>query len=105
MSAATPTVDAVGTELSLTERRALRTARIRGVVLAALGLFALQLATGMMDVSATFSFWIQEQGGDAFVIATTVGVLWIIAGVVTGASGLAQLVRGTRPSAGARRSS
>jgi ABC-type uncharacterized transport system permease subunit len=94
MTAATPTAEQVKTELSATERKALRAARIRGVILAALGLFALQLSFNTMAVPATFSFWIVKQGGDAMTLATQVGYIWIVTGVLTTVIGILQLVRG-----------
>ena len=50
--------------------------------------------TSSFDVPATFSFWIDHQGGTAFAITTSVGVLWLLAGVAAGVAGIAQLVRG-----------
>lgn len=94
MTAASPTFTEQLTEESSAERAARRAARIRGVVFVVLGLLAFYLSIGTMDVPATFSFWLTEQGGDAFTIETTVGVLWIITGVVTGGVGLWQLIRG-----------
>jgi general nucleoside transport system permease protein len=94
MTAATPAVDKVAGETSVAERKALRAARIRGVVLAALGLFAIQLSFNTMEVAATFSFWITRQGGDALSIGTTVGIIWILTGVITALTGIGQLVRG-----------
>lgn len=94
MTAATPTVDQVTAEVSVAERKALRAARIRGVVFAALGLFALQLSGNAFDTPAKFSFWIREQGGDAMALATSVGMLWVATGVLTGLTGIAQLLRG-----------
>ena len=94
MTAATPTFEQVAEESSASERKALRSARIRGVVLAALGLVALQLATGALDTPAIFSLWIDRQGGESMTVSTTVGLLWIITAVVTGLAGILQLVRG-----------
>jgi ABC-type uncharacterized transport system permease subunit len=94
MTAATPTLGQVVEEASAAERKALRAARIRGVILAALGVVALQLAVNSLDTPAVFSFWIDKQGGSSLSIQTTVGVLWIITGVVTGLTGILQLVRG-----------
>jgi simple sugar transport system permease protein len=82
------------TEMGTAAREALRAARIRGAILAALGLLALNVARESFDTPATFSFWIDRQGGTAFSIETSVGVLWLLAGVVAGALGIAQLVRG-----------
>jgi general nucleoside transport system permease protein len=94
MTAATPTFENVTVEVGAAERKALRTARIRGVVLAALGLFALQLSLNALDTPAVFSFWVDRQGGSSLSIPTTVGLLWIITGVVTGVTGVLQLARG-----------
>jgi ABC-type uncharacterized transport system permease subunit len=95
MTAATPTIaEHVAHEDSIALRGARRAARIRGVVFAALGLFALQLATNAFDTPANFKFWIDKQGGPAIDIQTSVGVLWLLAGVVTGVTGLLQLSRG-----------
>ncbi len=81
-------------DMGTAAREALRAARIRGAILAALGLLALNVARESFDTPATFSFWIDRQGGTAFSIETSVGVLWLLAGVVAGALGIAQLVRG-----------
>jgi simple sugar transport system permease protein len=94
MSAATPAVDDVKTGLNASERKAQRAARIRGVIIAALGLFAVQLSFNTMDVPATFSFWITRQGGDALTLATQVGYIWLVTGVLTAIVGILQLVRG-----------
>src|SRR5829696_8129910 len=81
-------------EDSTAARAARRAARIRGIVFAILGLFALQLAIGTIEVPAKFSFWIDRQGGTALPLQTTVGLLWIATGLVTGATGVWQLYRG-----------
>ncbi len=94
MTAATPAFDQVTEEVSAAERKALRAARIRGVILAALGLWAFQLAITSLDTPAVFSFWVDRQGGSSAAITTTVGLLWILTGVVTGVTGLVQLIRG-----------
>jgi ABC-type uncharacterized transport system permease subunit len=94
MTAANPTLVPASTEMGEADRRAQRSARIRGAVIAALGLVCFALATGSMDVNATFSFWLVTQGGEAFTIATSVGVLWILAGVASGLIGMAQMIRG-----------
>ena len=64
------------------------------IAFAVLGLFAFNLALQSFDTPAKFSFWIDQQGGAALDIQTSVGVLWILAGIVTGATGLWQLYRG-----------
>jgi ABC-type uncharacterized transport system permease subunit len=82
MTAATPTFEQVTVEVSASERKALRAARIRGVILAALGVVAFQFAVTSFDTPAVFSFWVDKQ------------LLWILTGVVTGGAGILQLVRG-----------
>src|SRR5690349_1181269 len=94
MTAASPTFEEVRPELSAAERAAIRSARIRGVILAALGVFALQFSIQTMNVDARFSFWIDKPGGSTFTIATSVGILWILTGVITGVVGILQLIRG-----------
>lgn len=94
MTAAAPTMLPVVNEMGEADRRALRSARIRGAVIAALGLLCFGAASGTMDVNATFSFWLVTQGGEAFTVATSVGVLWILAGVASGVIGLTQLWKG-----------
>lgn len=94
MTAATPTFEQVAPETSAAERRALRSARIRGIGLAILGLLAFKTAMDGLSVTASFTFWIDKQGGSLFAIDTSVGLLWIIAGVVTGAAAVLQLAKG-----------
>ena len=94
MTAATPTFEQVTAGASVAERRATRNARIRGVIFAALGLFALQFAINTMDTPAVFNFWIDRQGGTPLRLETTVGIIWIVTGVVTGVVGMLQLIRG-----------
>ena len=53
---------------SQASRRALRLARIRGVIVAALGVVALGAASTTFANTATFSFWIDKQGGKAVTI-------------------------------------
>ena len=78
----------------LAARKAQRDARIRGAVFAALGLVSLYFASTAFSTPALFRFWLQRQGGDSLDIATSVGVLWMIAGALAGLIGLLQLVRG-----------
>jgi ABC-type uncharacterized transport system permease subunit len=78
-------------EVGIAEIRALRNARLRGVVFA-----ALWVATSSFSVEANFSFWIREQSGDAARVSTTAGVFWLIAGIATGAVGIYQLAAGAR---------
>ncbi len=95
MTAASPVMAPMASDLGVAERMALRAARIRGVIFAALGLLSLQAATGTMDTLSTFSFWIDKQGGTPATFETSAGALWILAGVVSGVIGILQLVRGT----------
>jgi len=78
----------------LAARRALRDARIRGGVIAVVGLIALWFASSTFGVPAEFKLWIHEQGGDAATIETTVGVLWVVAAIGSGVVAALQLVRG-----------
>jgi ABC-type uncharacterized transport system permease subunit len=94
MTAAATPVNGVKPQASQADRRALRTARIRGVIFAALGLIALNAAAGSMSSQVTFRFWLQQQGGAAWEIQTVAGVLWILAGITAGAGGVWQLWRG-----------
>jgi simple sugar transport system permease protein len=96
MTAATPAFEELAPETSAAERAALRTARIRGGVFAFFGLFAFYSAIGSFGTTATFSFWISEQGGQQLTLSTSVGLLWVLTGVITGAVAMGQLVRGTR---------
>jgi general nucleoside transport system permease protein len=93
MTAAGTTVAITG-DIGTAARQALRAARIRGVLFAFIGLLALNAARTSFDVPATFSFWIDKQGGTPLALSTSAGVLWVLAGVATGAAGIAQLVRG-----------
>ena len=60
------------------------------------GLFAFYSAIGSFGTTATFSFWISEQGGEQLTLSTTVGLMWVLTGVITGAVAMGQLVRGAR---------
>ncbi len=94
MTAASPTFTPAPAELGIAEIKALRNARIRGAIFVAFAMFAFATATSLMETAATFSFWLVEQGGDAFTIETTAGVLWILTGVVSGIIGMLHFVRG-----------
>jgi ABC-type uncharacterized transport system permease subunit len=92
MTAATGVV-AVGGE-GLAARRATRDARIRGVAFAGLGIVAFYFASQTLGTTAFFSFWIDRQGGDSVALETTVGVLWIVAGIASWIVAVLQLLRG-----------
>lgn len=103
MSAAVATTPMTGEGLAA--RKALRDARIRGVAFAVIAVIAVYFAlfaekatpTGIVhnfDIAATFSFWVQERGGDALTIQTTVGLMWIIAAVGSAIVAVLQLMRG-----------
>ncbi|HEX2625562.1 MAG TPA: ABC transporter permease [Candidatus Limnocylindrales bacterium] len=79
---------------SLSDRRALRAARIRAVAFILIGVIALLWASSSFGVTAKFSFWLQERGGASADLVTTVGVLWVAAGVASIVVGVLQLVRG-----------
>ena len=94
MTAASPAFEEAVVEVSAAERKALRAARIRGAILGVLGLIALQLSLSSLATPAVFTFWIDKQGGSMLTLRTTVGLLWIVTGVVTGLTGILQLIRG-----------
>jgi simple sugar transport system permease protein len=98
VTAAGVTPDVLLPEVSEASRRALRIARVRGIVVAALGVIGLQAAASSFSSPATFSFWIDQQGGAALTITTTTGLLWLLAGGAAGVAGIVQLWRGTRVS-------
>lgn len=93
MTAAAAPADTISGQ-GLAARRALRAARIRGVSFAILALLAAYFASVSFNVPAQFSFWIQKQGGDAAVLGTSVGILWVIAAVGSAVVAVLQLVRG-----------
>jgi ABC-type uncharacterized transport system permease subunit len=78
----------------LAARRALRDARIRGIAFLGTAVAAFFFATGAFTVPASFLFWIDRQGGQAFTFGTSVGVLWTVAGVASALVGGLQLWRG-----------
>jgi len=78
----------------LAARRALRTARIRGVAFAAIGILAFFFASQSLQTATAFSFWIDRQGGESVALETTVGVLWIVAGLASWIVAALQLLRG-----------
>ncbi|HET9851800.1 MAG TPA: ABC transporter permease [Candidatus Limnocylindrales bacterium] len=75
-------------------RRASRDARIRGVAFAVLGLVAFYFASQSLQVAADFAFFIDRAATQTLPVQTTVGVLWMIAGLASGIVGLLQLARG-----------
>jgi len=79
---------------SLAARRAMRDARIRGVVFAVLGIVAFYLASQSLQTSTSFSFWIDRQGGQSVALETSVGVLWVLAGIASWIVAILQLLRG-----------
>jgi len=55
---------------------------------------AVSYASSTFGTAAEFSFWIDKQGGASASLLTSVGVLWIVAAIVSGIVGVLQLVRG-----------
>jgi general nucleoside transport system permease protein len=90
MSAAGGTPHAEG----LAARRAQRDARVRGAVFLALGVYAFYLASGAFATPVSFLFRFYNTGQDRFEIATSAGVLWLIAGAAAALVGALQLWRG-----------
>ena len=95
MTAAAAPANAVVPAASEAERRALQRARIRGIVISALGLIAFALASNTMNSEVTFKFWVVTQGKDFVQIQTTAGIFWILTGIATGGTGIWQLWRGS----------
>lgn len=94
MTAAATPANVVAPAASEAERRALRNARIGGVVLALVGLVAFALASSTLAETVTFKFWVTEQGKEFVQSPIPVPILWILAGITTGAAGLWLLWRG-----------
>jgi ABC-type uncharacterized transport system permease subunit len=90
MTTAVMTAERMGTAA----RQALRASRIRGGILVVLALLSFNAARASFDIPATFAFWVDKQGGQQFAFTTSVGVLWLLSGVVAGVVGMGQLVRG-----------
>jgi simple sugar transport system permease protein len=84
----------IGAPEGLAARRALRDARIRGVVFLALGVVTMYAASQSFATPATFSFWIQERGGDAARLETSVGMLAVVAVIASFVVAGLQLIRG-----------
>jgi simple sugar transport system permease protein len=78
----------------LAARRALRNARIRGITFGSIGVVAFYLASSAFSTPALFLFRFYNTGQDRFEVATSVGVLWLIAGVAAALVGFLQLRRG-----------
>jgi general nucleoside transport system permease protein len=78
----------------LAARRALRDARARGIAFLGVAIVALYFASTSFGTKASFLFWIDRQGGQAFTIDTSVGLLWVIAAVASALVGGLQLWRG-----------
>ena len=78
----------------LAARRALRDARIRGLTFLGLGALSFVVAASSFAVPAVFLFLLSDAGRERFEIATSVGLLWLIAGVVAAIVGALQVWRG-----------
>ena len=92
--AAAETSAAAPTGEGLAARRALRDARVRGIAFLGVAIAALYFASTSFGTKAGFLFWVDRQGGQAFTIDTSVGLLWVIAGVASAVVGGLQLWRG-----------
>jgi general nucleoside transport system permease protein len=77
----------------LAARKAVRDSRFRGLAFAIFGLLAFYFASRSLDAAATFQFNV-NQAGETATVETTIGLLWMIAGVATGLVAILQLVRG-----------
>jgi len=78
----------------LAARRALRDARIRGATFLALGVASFYFASSSFQTPAIFGFRIYTTGRETFEVATSVGLLWMIAGLAAALVGALQLWRG-----------
>jgi ABC-type uncharacterized transport system permease subunit len=92
MTASTDTLASGGE--GLVAQRATRDARIRALIFAAIGIVATYFASQSLNTTATFSFWIVEQGGDSARLETVVGVLWVIAALASFFIAVLQLIKG-----------
>ena len=78
----------------LAARRALRNSRIRGATFLGLGVLSFYFASSAMGTPAQFLFRLYNTGSERFEVNTTVGILWIIAGLAAALVGTLQLWRG-----------
>jgi general nucleoside transport system permease protein len=78
----------------LAARRALRNARIRGITFLGLGVLSFAFAASSFGVPASFLFRIYNTGPERFEISTSVGLLWVIAGIAAALVGVLQVWRG-----------
>lgn len=78
----------------LAARKALRDARLRGGAFLAIGVLSLYAASSTFAVPASFLFRVFTKGADRFEIATSVGLLWVVAGLAAAIVGGLQLWRG-----------
>ncbi|MCI0582218.1 MAG: ABC transporter permease [Chloroflexi bacterium] len=79
----------------LAAMRALRNARVRGATFLALAVASFYLASSSFGTPAVFLFRVYNRGAEPpFEIATTVGMLWLIAGLAAVVVGALQLWRG-----------
>jgi general nucleoside transport system permease protein len=78
----------------LAARRALRDSRIRGVAFIVIGLLAFGAASSSFQTAAVFQFRLAPTGQERAELLTTVGLLWMVAGVASGLVGVLQLWRG-----------
>jgi simple sugar transport system permease protein len=75
----------------LAARKALRNSRLRAAGFGVFAVLALYLASNSFGVTANFSFWIDQQGGESATLSTSVGSIWIVAALATALVGLLQL--------------
>ena len=90
----TATTDIQASGGSLAAGRAMRDARIRGIAFAVIGIVAFYLGSQSLETTTSFSFWIDRQGGESVTLETSVGVLWIVAGIASWIVAVLQLLRG-----------
>jgi simple sugar transport system permease protein len=89
-----PATPAASHHEGLAARRALRDARLRGGAFLAIGVLSLYAASSTFAVPALFLFRVSSSGPERFEISTSVGILWVIAGIAAVVVGVLQLWRG-----------
>lgn len=82
--------------VSAEQRAALRSARIRAVIflLFALGAFAAASSAGATQ--ATFSFWVDQIGGEEVAVKFPIAIPWMLSGALAGLVAALQFARGAK---------
>jgi simple sugar transport system permease protein len=78
----------------LAQRQAERGARSRAIAFVGVGILAFYWSLSSFGIPAEFKFWIYGSDGPSAGITTSVGVLWVVAGIASIAVGALQMLRG-----------